>query len=269
MNAAVIETLPADADPARAATILEESGVLVLRGVAGLRERDAILAELGAHFEGAPVAPDVPDDSFYPGHTRRVTALIAKSAGVRALVTNPGTRALWERLLLPNCERVQLHVASALVVGPGARSQVLHREDDVYPFFPLPRPNLVVATMWALTPFTPDNGATLVVPGSHLWPAERKPAADEVVSAEMEAGSVLFWLGGVLHGAGANRSDDWRHGVFLSYSLGWLRQEENQFLDVPPVLAATLDPELRVLVGYTMHGGLGFWDRGAGPAGGA
>ena len=82
-----------------------------------------------------------------------------------------------------------------------------------------------------------------------------------VVSAEMPAGSVLAWLGGTLHGAGANvTDDDWRHGVFLSYSLGWLRQEENQYVDVPLELAKTLDPELRRLVGYAMHDGLGFYE---------
>ena len=44
-------------------------------------------------------------------------------------------------------------------VGPGARDQILHREEDLFPYFPLPRPNLVLATMWAMTDFTVDNGS--------------------------------------------------------------------------------------------------------------
>jgi len=72
----------------------------------------------------------------------------------------------------------------------------------------------------------------LLVPGSHTWGKDRKQKDEEVLSAEMPAGSVLYWLGGTLHGAGANVSNDWRYGVILSYSLGWLRQEENQYLDV-------------------------------------
>ena len=67
-------------------------------------------------------------------------------------------------------------------------------------------------------------------------------------------------MSGTLRGAGANRSDQWRYGVFFSYSLGWLRQEENQYLDVPPELARTLPKQLRDLVGYKLHRGLGFAD---------
>jgi len=83
---------------------------------------------------------------------------------------------------------------------------------------------------------------------------------DEVVSAEMPAGSVLLWLGGTLHGAGANRSNDTRYGVILTYSLGWLRQEENQYLDVPPQVASELSPDLREAIGYEMYGALGIYD---------
>ena len=74
----------------------------------------------------------------------------------------------------------------------------------------------------------------------------------------MPAGSVLYWLGGTLHGAGANTSQDWRYGVILTYSCGWLRQEENQYLDVPAEMARRLSPALRDIIGYKMYHGLGF-----------
>jgi len=143
-------------------------------------------------------------------------------------------------------------------VGPGARSQRLHREHDAFTYFPHPRPNLIVASMWAVTDFRADNGATLLVPGSHTWPGDREAEPSEIVAAEMPAGSVLYWLGGTLHGAGANTSQDWRYGVILTYSCGWLRQEENQYLDVPPDVARRLPSALRDLIGYKMHQGLGF-----------
>lgn len=166
-----------------------------------------------------------------------------------------------DALLLPNSrDGYHVHVTAGLEVGPGARSQVLHREEDPFTFFPLPRPNLIVATMWAISDFRADNGATLLVPGSHLWDADRTAIDDEIVSAEMPAGSVLFWLGGTLHGAAANTSDDWRYGVILTYSLGWLRQEENQYLDVPPARLVELSPEIRKIAGFDMHGALGFHD---------
>ena len=179
---------------------------------------------------------------------------------MRDLILHPLSTALREHHLGAHCEQIQLHVTAGLEIGPGARRQILHREEDGFTFFPLPRPNLVLASMWAISDFRADNGGTLVVPGSHRWGIERPYDASEVVEAEMPAGSVLFWLGGTLHGAGANVSQDWRNGVILTYSLGWLRQEENQVLDVPRELATSLPEELQSLVGYRMHGPLGFFD---------
>ena len=139
-------------------------------------------------------------------------------------------------------------------MGPGARKQILHREEGSFTFFPLPRPNIIVASMWAMSDFRADNGATLIVPGSHLWPEEREPEPDEILSAEMPAGSVLYWMGGLLHGAGENTSNDWRYGVILTYSLGWVRQEENQYLTVPRDIADSYPEHVRRLMGYQSHG---------------
>ncbi len=240
---------------------MRDDGCLVVKGLTDAATRAALVGEMNAHLESAEVETEVDPEEFYPGHTKRVTALIARSETCRELVMHPTLHGIVGATLLPNCERYQLHVATALVVGPGARKQILHREDDVYPFFPVPRPSTVVASMWAMTDFTAANGATQIVPGSHLWEAGRDATPDEVLLAEMSAGDVLLWHGGTLHGAGANTSTEWRYGVFLSFSLGWLRQEENQYLDVPPKLAATLSKELRNLVGYKMHDeGLGFFD---------
>jgi ectoine hydroxylase-related dioxygenase (phytanoyl-CoA dioxygenase family) len=263
---ASIPVLAANDSPARVVEALERDGCVVITGVTDAPTREAVARELAPFLESADPDISVKAQSkyfvetagFYPGKTKRITALIAKSAAVRTLTVHPVTMAACEAILGPNCESYQLHVSSALVVGPGATDQVLHREDDGYQFFKVPRPNLVLASMWAITDFTAANGATNLVPGSHRWAADRVARPEEIVAAEMSAGSVLIWMSGALHGAGANRSDTWRFGVFLSYSLGWLRQEENQYLDVPPALARTLPSQLRDLVGYKIHRGLGF-----------
>ena len=162
---------------------------------------------------------------------------------------------------MPNSEfGYQLHVTVALEVGPGSREQVLHREEDSFTFFPLPRPNLIVASMWAVSDFRANNGATLLVPGSHKWPEDRLAAKDEIVQAEMPAGSVLYWMGGLLHGAGANTSQDWRYGVILTYSAGWVRQEENQYMNVPDARLAELSPEIKQIAGFDMYRALGLHD---------
>jgi ectoine hydroxylase-related dioxygenase (phytanoyl-CoA dioxygenase family) len=240
---------------------LDEAGCLVVTGLAEESARHRLVEELAPHLAAAPVQTDDDPAAFYPGLTQRVTALVARSEQVRELIMHPTVTAVCDHFLRPNApDGYQLHVTAALNVGPGARVQVLHREEDPFTIFPLPRPHLIVATMWAITDFRAENGATLLVPGSHRWTADRQPAPDEVVAAEMPAGSVLFWLGGTLHGAGANVSDEWRYGVILTYSAAWLRQEENQYLDVPADVAAGLSPELQVMLGFKMNGALGFSD---------
>src|SRR5262245_27206025 len=237
------------------------AGCLVVTGVVDQPARSRVVAELASHLQAAQVKTDDDPDAFYPGLTQRVTALVARSGQIRELILHPHVTAICDHFLRPNApDGYQLHVTAALNVGPGARAQVLHREEDPFTIFPLPRPHLVVATMWALTDFRAENGATLLVSGSHCWTADRQPTPDEILAAEMPAGSVLFWLGGTLHGAGANVSDEWRCGVVLTYSAAWLRQEENQYLDVPPDIAEGLSPELQVMIGYKMNGALGFHD---------
>lgn len=266
---ASIPVLPAkvSADDLREA--LDTDGCAVVRDVIDADVRRHITVEIGDYVEGAD--PDAGPkinamlatqgfmyQDFYQGHTRRVIGIIRKSPTFASLIKHPIMLSACDATLAPNCDGYQVHAAAALVVGPGAGEQVLHREEDPFKFFPLPRPNLVTASMWAMTDFTKANGATRIVPGSHRWPADRVPRADEITSGEMPAGSVLFWTGGILHGAGANSSNEWRVGTFLSFSLGWLRQEENQYLDLPPEDALALPAEIRDLVGYRMHAGLGY-----------
>ncbi len=248
-----------DSSPQIAAA-LDESGCVVVHGMNTGSQVDRVKDELAPYMSTVAVQESDNPDSFYPANTRRVPALMARSNSSHRMALNPLVADLCDEHLGPNCELYQLHVSAALEIGPGAREQILHREEDPFTFFTLPRPKMILATMWAMGDFTKVNGATLLVPGSHRWQSERKAAPDEVVSAEMPMGSMLVWLGGTLHAAGANMSNEWRYGVILTYSLGWLRQEENQYLDLPADIAETMSSELKTLVGYKMHGSLGFYD---------
>ena len=241
---------------------LDEYGCVVVTDVMDASVIAAIRRELAEPMDQAQFNAEDDPAEFYPGKTRRITALVDRSETVTdKLLVHPVSTQLCDHFLLPNGKAgYQLHVTAALEVGPGAREQVLHREEDPFNFFDLPRPNLIVASMWAVSDFRADNGGTLLVPGSHRWPAERTPEPQEVVAAEMPAGSVLFWLGGTLHGAGANVSQDWRYGVILTYSVGWVRQEENQYLDISAQRLAALSPQVRKIAGYTMFDALGLYD---------
>ena len=186
---------------------LDEAGCLVVTDLGDAATLEAVTRDLTPHFEEAPVKTADDSEDFYPGHTRRVTALVTRSEAVGGLILDPIVLGLCDGALGEGANAYHLHVTAGLKVGPGARAQILHREEDPFSFFPVPRPNLVLATMWAISDFRADNGATLIVPGSHRWEADRKAEPDEVLSAEMPAGSILFWAGGTLHGAGQNRSD--------------------------------------------------------------
>ena len=244
------------------AQALGESGCLVVTDAFEADLRAEVARAMRPHLDSLPVEwieTDDPD-AFYPGRTRRAIAVVERAEAARELVMHPVSIALCDHHLGPNCERYQLHVTGALEVGPGARAQILHREEDPFPIFPLPRPNLVVASMWAISDFSAQNGGTRLVPGSHRWSADRSYKPDEVVAAEMTAGSVLYWLGGTLHGAGANVSEAWRFGLILSYSVGWARQEENQYLSIAPETVGKLSPELQALTGREAHEALGMFD---------
>jgi ectoine hydroxylase-related dioxygenase (phytanoyl-CoA dioxygenase family) len=264
-----IPVLSSQAPHADVIEALNGAGCAVVTGVTSESERESLKRELKPFIDAADVgrslnekyAQDGGPSDFYPGNTRRTTSLIARSETFRTFVTNPLMTDVCDALLKPNCAHYQVHATAGIVVGPGATEQVLHREDDAFQFFQVPRPTMIVASMWAITDFTEANGGTHLVPESHRWPAGRIARKDEVVAAEMPAGSVLLWMGGTLHGAGANvTAEDWRYGVFLSYSLGWLRQEENQYIDVPRDIARTLPKPLHDIVGYKMHTALGYSD---------
>jgi ectoine hydroxylase-related dioxygenase (phytanoyl-CoA dioxygenase family) len=108
--------------------------------------------------------------------------------------------------------------------------------------------------MLALTEFTEANGATRIAPGSSGLPDDTQLPEEAFVAAEMTPGSMLVFTGSVFHGAGANTSQQDRIGLNIDYAVGWLRQEDNQYLSCPPEIAKDLDPKLQELLGYAIGG---------------
>lgn len=269
-------SISATAGAAAAGQVLQDNGFVVIHEALDNALRSELLADLKPLLEQAdPNDPaiaaigdaaaariGITEDVLMPGHTRRVIGLVGKSPAYGKLITSPLLAEIRDLVLGPNCDGTQLHGTASMSVGPGAKSQSLHREEDSFPHFPQPRAPLVIACMAALTDFTRENGATRMVPGSHRWEDGRAATADEIVPAEMPAGSLLVWMGRTLHGAGANVTrDEWRTGVFISYSLGWLRQEENQYLATPAEVASTLPEAVKTLAGFGMYsGGLGLYE---------
>tara|TARA_B100001248_G_scaffold159184_1_gene120057 strand:+ start:725 stop:1618 length:894 start_codon:yes stop_codon:yes gene_type:complete len=200
-------------------------------------------------------------DEFTGFKTKRIGALIARSEACRNLAMQPLVNEVSEKYLSPFCDGYQLHFTSAVSIGPGESKQILHRDRGIWGGYLPRRIEPLMSTIWAVTEFTKENGATQIVPGSHLWEKDRIPKENEIAYAEMKPGSVLLYTGTVLHGGGSNSSkNDIRTGVFLHYALNWLRQEENQYLSCPPDIAKDIPQEVRSLIGYSKGGYiLGFY----------
>ena len=193
-------------------------------------------------------------DEFTGFETKRVGALMARSKTCQDLALDPLINEMADSFLGPHCESYQLHFTSAIQIGPGESSQILHRDRGVWGGYIPRKIETQFSTVWAINDFTKENGATQVVPGSHKWHKDREPLPEEIAYAEMKAGSVFIYTGSVLHGGGTNVTEQPRLGVFLHYAPSWLRQEENQYLSCPPEVAKNFSPELRSLIGYSKGG---------------
>jgi hypothetical protein len=251
MSKLEIPAVPGTASADEVMAVLREHGCARILNLVDQAVMDRVESELW------PVVARTPEGTgeFVGYRTRRVSALIAKSRACGELALNPLLRALADKTLGDRCDHPQLHVTQAVCIGPGEKTQPLHRDDAIVPFpHPMNGKEALLHAFWAVTEYTEENGATRAVPKSHLWDDERQPLDSEGVSAVMPRGSALVYVGSVYHGGGANRTkDQFRIGIIMGYSLGWLRQEENQYLVVPPKIAKTLPDELARLIGYSIQ----------------
>ena len=238
--------LSASDSPERVAEALERDGCVVVDGLATRSELERLHSELAPYVAATPTGPD----EFSGRRTRRTGGLIGRSATARALIQNPLVLETVRRVLV-HSTNYQLHLTQVIAIGPGEPAQPIHRDQWAFDFFPFPLGYEVQCnTLWAMTDFTAENGATRVIPGSHRYEDHLSFAEADTEPAEMEAGSVLFYTGAIYHGGGANRSAAVRYGLNITYARAWLRQEENQYLSVPAEIARTLPESLLRLMGY-------------------
>jgi ectoine hydroxylase-related dioxygenase (phytanoyl-CoA dioxygenase family) len=243
-----LQSVKSDTGQATINEILEQDGCVVIEDVLDREQVAQLAAELAPHFAEAPNCAG----DFYGYVTKRLSGLIAKSSICQAMAMDPKILGIMDHFLFKGCRAYHLNLTQAIRIGSGEPTQVIHRDDLMFNFTH-PEFEAMINTMWAVDDFTADNGATHVVPGSHKWPLDRQAQPHEEVQGVMKAGSVLVWLGSLQHGGGANRTDRPRTGVVHSYSLGWLRQAEPQYLAVPRHIAQRLPERLQRLLGYFVH----------------
>ena len=238
--------LPADTDPELIDATLRRDGALVIDDLAEVELLDDVLAEMEPYVDATPSG----GDDFSGRNTKRTGALVARSPSARRLVQHPLILDVTGRLL-DRAENFQLHLTQIISIGPDSPGQSIHRDEWAFDFFDFPSDYHVQCnTIWAMTDFTEQNGATRVIPGSQDWPKHHHHPVEATIPVEMTKGSCLLYTGKVYHGGGENRTDTTRRGLNITYDVAWLRQEENQYLSCPPEVAATLDDELLRLMGY-------------------
>jgi ectoine hydroxylase-related dioxygenase (phytanoyl-CoA dioxygenase family) len=258
-----LERVPATASPHLIIDALQRDGAVIVEDLLDPDLLTRFNADVDPFLEAARPAKDrefLNDvvQWFFGAETRDVTGVAGKSrVFATEILTHRVYRAVCDAVLLPSCAAYQLNIAHVLERGPGSEQQLIHRDELVWIHLPQPHPDIQVASVIALVDFTTDNGATRVAPGSHRWPLDRLATPDDIIAAEMAAGSAVIYLGSTLHGGGPNVTTDIRRrGMHVSYCVGWLRTEENQYLATPIDVVRDLPPESQALLGYAVHDGI-------------
>lgn len=190
---------------------------------------------------------------FEGANTLRIYNLLLHGKVWEQIAEHPNVLPLVDRVLDPGCLVSSL---SSVNIGPGEIAQMIHADDQLIPI-PKPHVAIVCNTMWAFTDFTAENGATRIIPGSHLRDRSPKIGKEyESIPAVMKRGCVMVYHGSLWHGGGPNQTSERRIGVAMNYCAGYIRQQENQQLGLPPKLVKTFSRRLQELVGYGLYNGL-------------
>ncbi len=244
----------------------------------GLSFRDGgAKQQLGEGFRGSP------EEAFTAangGINQRLWMLVNKGQCFRDMVIHPLTDALVGHVLGKD---FILSTHSANIARPGGMRMGLHTDQwwmpqPVRPWTPADTsvkaseitrqpvdgfvapdlslgisPAVVCNTMWMLSDFTASNGATELVPGSHLSGAHPDPAHQsdyDIIQAEGPAGTLMVFDGRLWHGTGANTGNDERLGVLATFCAPQFRQQENQTIGLDRALWDELPEKLKDRLGF-------------------
>jgi len=236
-----------------------DGGVIVPRALSADlidRFKADIAAPSQQHSPGASTAGERMTE-FWGSETKRFTRLAWRSPAFEEILLSPTLMTAADELLLPSCDDYWLNTGQMMIIGPGETKQMHHRDAGNWPHLCTPdSPEVTVSAMYAISDFTAENGATRVVPGSHLWrDYAQAPTAHQFCTAEMSAGDCLLYTGRVIHNGGANvTGDEWRFGLHVSFVLGWLTPEEALPLATPWSAAGAMSERAQRLLGWKSYG---------------
>lgn len=257
---AALATLPANVELAEVISKVNEDGGVIVRNMLSPgvieRFRSDIVSEVDDHQPGATSGGERTVE-FWGSQTKRFTRLGWRSPAFEDILLAPTLLGVADSLLLPSCDDYWLNTGQMMIIGPGESEQMRHRDAGNWLAMCTPTsPEVTISCMYALGEFSAANGATRVVPGSHLWDDyDRIAKPDEVATAEMGQGDGLIYSGRVIHNGGANVTDDeWRLGLHVSFVLGWLTPEEALPISVPWSAAKNMSDRAQRLLGWKSYG---------------
>ncbi|KAF2835842.1 PhyH-domain-containing protein [Patellaria atrata CBS 101060] len=239
-------------------SVIERDGGVIVENLISKELAAQIKSDLKPYFD----TDKVDRSGFFPSTTQRATALLARSDSCVDLACNKVFIDVANRMLTSTFsywagQRRETVSAKPIIsstvgfrVNPGGKQQDIHRDDCDYHVRNCEMP-MMLGCVTAVTKTTKENGATIAIPGSHLWGPERCPYDHEAIPAELEPGDAFLFLGNMYHAGGGNTTTDQARetvGIFLCKA--YYRQAENQYLEVPPEKAKRLSPQAQRLLGY-------------------
>ncbi len=233
------------------ADAIARDGYAIVEGAIEPDLIDALAADLERLERDLRIVPA--NNSFEGTKTVRIYNLLVHGENFERIPVHQAILPIVERVLDPGCLVSSL---SSIAICGGEIPQPIHADDQL---IPLAKPHvpIVCNTMWAITDFTEENGATRIVPGSHLYDHSPEYGKHyDSIAAEMPKGSVLVYNGSMWHGGGLNQTASRRIGIAMNYCAGFIRQQENQQLGIPRPIATRFAPRLQELIGYSIYNGL-------------
>jgi len=230
---------------------LDQQGYLLLKGVLSPREVAEVVARAEALWaaEGAQAGAE---NYLEPG-VRRLANLANKGEAFRRLLVHPAVLEPVHAVLGPRARLSMLNARDALPHGSAV--QPLHTDAD-HGARADAQGYLVCTAIWMLDPFTRQNGATRLVPGTHRHTALPKEVVTDVLAPHPDEvyvtgqpGDVFIFNGHCWHAGGANRTDNARRAILAHYARADQPQRLDQKQAISPAVQAALSPVEREVLG--------------------
>lgn len=215
---------------------------LVLEVIMGLSEIEKN-SDKGGYFYGL-------------GKSQRIYNLLGKNKIFWTALQHPTILQLMDHFFARETLHDLYYLTSyhANILNPGAESQILHVDAAVPE--PLPPWTIRANSNILLQDYTTENGATEIVPGSHLL--HRKPTQGDLESSVVKPivakkGSIIVWHGNLWHRSGENTSDKSRVALLGTFCASHFREmclEENPYLNYDQDTSNSFPNNLKNLMGW-------------------